>query len=613
MKYLKQIIAASIAGMVCMTAYSDEVPVGAITGLYQEKTAVPNEDGESYKLTIDSYAVGSMVTEQTTTCLNADVVLVIDMSSSMFNSKKTVSDPDTTQYYCNDSNQAVAYKNGGWKHYVQSSKKWENESGTIKQCGYSAVLTAATKFINNLRKDAKLFPSVSHKVKILSFGPKNYVGDWCKFTDVKDNYDDVITALLTMEKKSDTYPAMAMDSARSALDSSSGDTKNIVFFTDGKPETTNGEGGQTINKALTAKGKGYSVFSIGYGLSSTEYQYLEAVSSDFPSASATISGDSYTIQNCAETNRKDDFYMRNTSDPMELTEYFEAVARSIAHAAKIYNLTTSTQIRDYITPDFKIKDWTSAKVKCYKVACTGFDSNNNPTFVGGGSTDITSTLTIDIPNDSVIKVSGFDFKANVCGKNSKTGAVYGNKLSIVFDIVPTATFKGGFNLDTNTPASGIYESNDTKADTIGTYPIPKVAAPVDLIVTASNLKYGESLLVTVTRDTTSAGTNKGKDGFKYELMLTGTQLEKQILKKVATKYKNYNDSATYYYFVEPQETDRTKSKSWDWRYDKTSNAPSHPLWDAKGDSLINVFPFTRTERTGIQSSDEDWSTSKKTH
>jgi len=606
MKYFKHLFIMAMAGAICLDCFADTTPGdGAITGLYQEKFATPNSDG-TYTLTIDSYATGSMVTERTTTSLQADIVMVIDMSSSMRQSQESKGNVSGTTvpsglnkniFYCTAASPYNLVRWNGSKWQKCSSGSWSDitSSTAIALCGYPAVITAAKRFVDNLYADAKKYGKY-HRIKIYQFNANGATTQKCDFTKLDDTgYSTVMTALYSMSLGSGTFPADAFSKANTSLSSSTysadankGDTKNIVYFTDGAANGS--DASKTINHARTAKGtNGINVFSIGYKMSTSYNDYLEAVSSNFLDAYCATESSSYTISNNAESNRSSSFYFRNSDDPMDLIDYFDRVAIAIAHQAKIYDLTTTTQIRDYITSDFKLPaGYSPASVSTFTVACTGFDTNGNPTFAGSSDVPITG-LTIQTPNDSTVIVNGFNFKANVCTDNGD-GTYSGKKLRIRFNIKPTASFKGGYDIKTNKPASGIYDGPDVgsvKADTIGTYPIPKVAAPMDLIVTTTGLKPNESILFVVTRSTYSDGTHR--DGtFRHEILLSGSTKEKDIIRQCATKVDNDNSKAPYYYYVETQ--------NWDWRYveDTPSTAPSpHELYDAVHETANNVFPFTR--------------------
>lgn len=631
MKTIKILFAAAMASLFCINISADtSVSTGEITGLYQEKFATPNGDG-SYTLTIDSYSTGSMVTEQTTTYLDADVVLVIDMSGSMkFTTSGSTSvyskffkvnsgDRDTSSFYCglvSSNYYPVDYRDGKWKYYDNKSKTptWKDFSGDTYTCGYSAVLTAAERFLINLKKDAVASSAASgkaihHKVKILSFnnsGTYDEYGTIGVFDDVNSSYNAVFTNLIGMNNfQNATNPSSALERARTLLGApTSTTTKSIVLFTDGSLSDDN-EAKSAINSTYQGKQSKIAYFTIGWSLKTTgnDLPCLDVISSNFPDAQVTGSG-SFSRTSlgtmasptglAADSNRKNDFYMRNTDDPMELTQYFAAVAASIAHAAKIYNLTTTTQIRDTVTSDFKLPDgFLSTDVNCYTVACNGFDSSGNPQFESKETPKTGLNISVNTTKNSVV-VDGFDFKANVCMLNS-AGKPTGCKLRIKFKIEPTASFKGGYNIDTNKPGSGIYESGDVKADTIGTYPIPKVAAPVDLIVSETGLKAGESATFTITRSTDSSGASKDPN-FKHEVILTGPS-DQETIKQVSVKVGDDNTAATYYYFVD--------SQLWDWRYDPDMTADSHILYDdTLPDPFTNTFPFSFSDKTGIQSSVE---------
>ena len=87
--------------------------------------------------------------------------------------------------------------------------------------------------------------------------------------------------------------------------------------------------------------------------------------------------------------------------------------------------------------------------------------------------------TKDEGKDKTLSVTGFSFKDNWCGLETKDGTStpHGKKLIIEFPIVRDPKFLGGNNVPTNGAASGVYVNEDA-ADPVKTFDVPLVNEPI---------------------------------------------------------------------------------------------------------------------------------------
>jgi len=619
----------------CALSISASAQLTYITGLYKDKSVAVNSDG-TYTLTLDTWCNGTTVLEEKMTSKNANVVLVIDESGSMGlysnyikvgtvqtdsitvkNSSNVVIEPDKSIYYCDKNERIVRwnpttgrwqYYSGGWKPFPYHttsgfSTKYYDE---LYVCGFSAVATSVQKLLNNLISDvracAKNNVNIEHKIAIYSFAGKSYekLGD---LTSVTGDSAKIINTVLALEMGGGTSPASALSNAVNKVGSSNTTTSaNIIFFTDGNPDDDSYMTNSIKNVTDAKTNNGVKIFSIGYltSLSSNVEHFLEGVSSDYPSAT------DYTNLGA----KKDSCYFKNTSDPMELVHYFDNAAFQIAKEAKTYEMNALTQVRDTLTNEFILPSLEASQVSTYTIDCNGLDASGNPTF--DGVEDAVSGLSVTIGADKKsVEVHGFDFGANFCGKhyNSSTGlvTVSGKKLRMKFKIKATDAFQGGV-VNTNTKYSGIYPNGGTVLGTKFISPI--VVGPVDLIVSSNHLNNPhESMIFKVTRKAKGASsidTSFGING-EYEIILSGIT-EADTIKKCLTNVGNDSNNPFYDYTVETQSIGR--DSRWDWRYDSdpTKRSLTHPLYDTINSVIDNIYPFTRSEKSGLPKTAEDVNT-----
>lgn len=443
------------------------------SALQTTKKITTNDDG-TYTITIEAYAEGQVTV--TTTKTACDVILVLDMSSSMD----------------------------------------ESFSSTLTR--EQAVEDATQAFVSSIIADG-VKNGTDHRVSVITYNTN--VSVKCGLTNILMNAGTLTNAVTdnALETSQGTRSDLGLDAAIDVFadDTSSYSFTNdiyttttrqrvVIFFTDGYPSTSgstnfNGEYAKdAINYAETLKSD-YSatVYSVAVlanadpdgdllweGSCGTGVDiglvngYLHAISSNYPDAIATYTttsssyaarkpGDSggggssssgtLTISNTS-TGANNDYYL-TASTPEDLNEIFNTVSNTVVSGSTSVELGTETVVKDIVTPYFVIPE--NATVSVQTSNCTGY---SNSAYQWNTPSDLETSKVIVSGN--TLDVSGFDFTHNFVAQNgrdendsSKQGNFYGRKLIISFTITPAPDFLGGDGVPTNEAASGIYAADGT--------------------------------------------------------------------------------------------------------------------------------------------------------
>ena len=406
--------------------------------------AVSAENG-AYKLTLDAYATGTVSTTDPTP---SDIVLVLDVSGSMA----------------------------------------DKLSNTDRQTKLDALKNAVNSFIDETAdQNAKITDTAKkNRISIVKFaGDKsdNVGNDTYEtgfiFTQT-NNYSQIVKGLTTVDPAGQnslqaevnkltaagaTSADYGMALAQTALQDSTDRNKVVVFFTDGEPNHDNGfdvkVAATAINSAKTLKTDGAKIYTIGVmegadpdDLNSNIDKYMNAVSSNYPNASATVTENWFTPDeiNITLGDRAVGSYYKAASNADELTNIFGEISTEITSGVEADDTSVLTDtISEYFVPsgitaaaDGKV----NSGVKVFKVAASGTDA----TPAWGTPEDITSKVTVTLTGKT-IEVTGFDYsdKDNLVVK--KNGTWQGHKLQLEFNIAAdtacTTWQRGTYNYPTN--------------------------------------------------------------------------------------------------------------------------------------------------------------------
>lgn len=298
-------------------------------------------------------------------------------------------------------------------------------------------------------------------------------------------------------------------------------SRTVVLFTDGAPGEgpgwTTGNGAtnsiptanRAITAALTAKTTHTStVFTVILGdiANNDMRNYLDYTSSNYPSAQS-MTNPGQPGEGTSPAGGPTDYSLEAGND-------LSGVFTTIAHASGGASATvgSQTQVRDVVSSSFalpidtesmteaELNAWIAANVHVYTSAI----SSDGDTW--GTQVPYNDAVIAVNSATNLVSVEGFDYSADdnwVGIRYNSQGNPYsaGKKLVIQFNIVANEDATGGVGTNTNTSDSGVY-IYDPKTNTyscIQHYDIPHTTLPVNIRVSKTGLRSGESATFEVQR------------------------------------------------------------------------------------------------------------------
>lgn len=485
-------------------------------GLVMSKTVSQTSESE-FLLTLEAYATGSTTT--TTTKKPVDIVLVLDVSGSMdenlmnytYNSVYNPKTNGRTDYYYQDENgqyQQAYYCDGeygvwgshhdaGW--YTQDHQSWgscQGESGRrlTPKTSASDTDTSRTQFYTRTEQDSgtkkiatlktavsTFIDSVAEKspdssIAIVKFAgnKRDTVGnDTYKDGGYTYNYSQIVkdlttvdatgadalkTAVSALRAAGTTAANYGMEHAQTIINGAkdNGRQKVVVMFTDGEPngiKEVSGFEKEVANGAIAAsksiKEAGATVYTIGcFGTtpSSDTDTYMNYVSSNYPNATSMTSGG-------AKADPAN--YYKTVSSAADLNNIFTDISQTVGGTP--VKLTSTSVLRDVISDSFNLPEGADENsITAYSVDCT--DINNDGTYTWSTDRDDAPySVTVE---GKTINVTGFDYATNWVGKDTTTGKMHTPAKKLVVEIPIVLNPDATGSVDTNGPASGIYDGED---------------------------------------------------------------------------------------------------------------------------------------------------------
>lgn len=497
---------AMVLSLVPMMAFAAD-DEGADDGLVMNKSVVVNDDG-TYTINLEAYATGTVSTSTVT--VPTDIVLVLDDSGSMdycIGSCRGSTSVGSSHYHYTTSSgtKAAAYYCDSCDGYYTEEHydRWiigSSHGGTLLT---ESQLEKCTSRISALRDAAKLFiyetyqknqsleeNEPKHRISIITFASdastksglievtgtatKSESGDVSASAgNVKTLFDDIDE----MNSNGATNASAGLGNAItefSKIDYTSDANKDrqkiVVFFTDGVPTTqsdfSNSVAGTAVNNAKTLKGGAYNakiysisvlsdanvndVSGIAANASSTAKMntYMNAVSSNYPEASATRNGSSYTFPLALGDGSPSNGYYKKATNASELSNIFKEISNSVGSPS--VQLTSEAILKDIVASSFELPE--------------GFTVSGNikletADYLGGGEFDtpVAATGVTATVNGNTVDVTGFDYSANYVVDGEGTVETSGKKLIVTISGVEVNedNFATG-QVDTNDAASGLY-------------------------------------------------------------------------------------------------------------------------------------------------------------
>lgn len=514
-------------------------------------------DGK-YWLRLEAYANGSAIS--TTSSVPSDVVLVLDLSSSM---------RDENNLY-----------NG------------QLRIDALKDATSSFVEIIYQNAVDALAQDPTY---KGNRIAIVTYAGESYITNATGWVTVNETGKNSLqTTISNLNTYSGTRPELGLKKVIDELLSGSTEATSarsdahlsVVLFTDGYPvedQATPGEGsGNTrfeyphandaIHYAHVVKETyGATLFTVGLITTvnqdnSVEYRnyrrvlyLMSLLSSNYPDANIdlglesawTVAGNStgaITVQGLTTgdpiegvdpgaTNATDTPYFKLVTPDMNLSAIFEEFASQSGGSAAT-SLTEESQAVDVVSSSFVLPEGTTASDIKVFTAPYRYDADNEEFYfdtetlapystdtyddytvgtdglktlvaedvdVDGTADDPTIEVTLS-SDGKTVSVTGFDYSDNWCGpiKNTSdqvTGA-QGHKVIIMIPIMMNPDAVGGPDIETNGANSGI---KDKDGNLLVQFTSPEVSLPINIHINAQGLEVGESAKYTLRRRTGSSG------------------------------------------------------------------------------------------------------------
>lgn len=288
----------------------------------KHKRIKKNGDG-TYTLNVDVKGAASSTTVTTTQPI--DFTLVLDVSGSM---DDPMSETDRTK--------RLAALKKAVKAFLDEAANTNTEAGS------ELVRVGLVKFAGD---ETDEIGDDTYRSGGYTYNYSQIVSDLtANMSGLKNKVSELKAAGATRADNGFNLAAKMMGSARTDA------KKVVIFFADGSPTSSNGFEGKVANKAVEAakglKAAGATVYSIGIfasakpsSLSSKENQFMHAVSSNFPKATA------YDNRGGGD---KDAGYYKAAKNASELNAIFDEIEKSETTTSAYTNVVMEDTLSDYV-------------------------------------------------------------------------------------------------------------------------------------------------------------------------------------------------------------------------------------------------------------------------
>ena len=477
-------------------------------------TDISTENESKYRIQLEAYTTGEVTSGEIS--VPSDIVLVLDESGSMdysIGSGPVYSgELDTSKtYYMIDGNdsRAIQYnaEKGSWGYrwriFPWGDWEWEqitpttgpedNNSDHVQlytntTTRKNAIINAVNGFLDQVKADNQNLPEdvTPHRVGVIGFSEGSFFSDAAHVIRELETSLDHLNSN-DLKASNGTYVDAGLDLVDDVFNRGNsqvtGQTRNrvVIVFTDGDPGTGDWDNSASkecaadaINTAKTLKNTyGATVFSVGIfngadpsdtnGLSN---QFMNAVSSNYKSATATYSNRGYSVD-LGDRATAGDYYL-SASNTDTLNEIFEKIADQTTNPSiTLKNASVVDEVEQYFALPSSTSDVTVQVQKA--TAGGGFEGPLTPA----------DGVRVEFDEQKVI-VKGYDFDQHYVTTEAKPGTTndYGEKLVITFEITPKKEFWGGNKVPTNvTATSGVLAEVNGENKLLENFPKPD---PVDV-------------------------------------------------------------------------------------------------------------------------------------
>ena len=242
-----------------------------------------------------------------------------------------------------------------------------DNSGSMKGSKLQTLKSVVNDFINSTKSanDGLSEGSAKHRLSVVTFSDE--VSTLFGLTEVNSSYlSNMKNKVNSISADGDTYPGRGLSQAAEVFNDGQreGAKKVVIFFTDGvpAPSGSNDFSGELaaagINASHTLKNSGTTVYCVGLfngadpdDTSSYFNQYMNAVSSKYPNASATYEegywwweDDEYSVNLGA--GPQGDYY-KTANDADELAQVFEDIYESITTGSSYTAVSIIDELSQY--------------------------------------------------------------------------------------------------------------------------------------------------------------------------------------------------------------------------------------------------------------------------
>ena len=403
-------------------------------------------------------------------------------------------------------------------------------------------------------------------------------------------------------------------------------SKTVVLFTDGEPNHHSGfddnVANATIAQGNTAKTTNEAkVFTVGVFTNETNdiKTYMGRTSSNYKDATSMTNSEATEVSTS---------YYKNAPNG-DLSAVFALIAKQSGGSQSA--LSTATSTVDVVSNSFKLPDNVDADnigqyVKVFTAKLTNIKSDGTyewATEVLAPWSDDTYNIydeagqVIETPDvddaieislkegtDNTVKVLNFDYSNNWCGpivdETTHTTTYQGHKIIIMIPIKMNPDAVGGPNVDTNGSGSGIFV-NDTDTEPTIDFISPTVSLPVNIHLTKTGLRMGESAKFKIERATIHEDDELDEDGvpvsatwnYVSTVFVTKNSAADPLVKVrglPSTHLEGTGSSAVQVGYIY-----RITEEEWSWSYQRDVT-PQYTVTS----KVDNPFTFENTKIPGIE-------------
>lgn len=556
---------------------------------YSKDISSPQSDG-TYWIKLESFSTGSATYVEA--AAPADIVLVLDLSSSMVNNyiyheaetptggwTWNNTTPDTyyilynNNYYLvqregNNNNRHLRFNTGGWGNnwrYLSGNGTSGNAptgvgpdtaiyTGTLytRETRLAALKRATNAFIDVIDKNDKYEDDgvtereggrLGNRISIITFWSQMNLITSLQKGQLADESDDThstaaeLKALVTnFTNGQGTRPDLGIAEANNQFDlyvdagRKLAASRTVVVFTDGEPYPNNNNANYTSAIAAASTSKKTheaTVYTVGLFTSTPSstsdlYRFMNLMSSNAPDA---------TSFNDTSFDFAKGYYKDASAANVDLTDVFTEIAHQSGGSTT--SLSAASSNVDVVSNSFMLPEGTDTDnientVKVFVAKLEKIENGNYVFYeeiLKGHTPDdyvyyeldehgerisdtpkkVDGTIKVSYEDPNKIKITGYDYSSCFCGPVYEEGYTptgtaddaqhidhyQGYKIIIMIPILMNPDAVGGPDVETNAPGSGIYISDESQSAFVA-YESPTVSLPVNIHITKSGLKPGES-------------------------------------------------------------------------------------------------------------------------